>query len=185
MYMKRVLYILIILACSLNGFGQFKAVGFSVGAGYTAVDIEEAIDYSPLTDWDNFGVMIKASVEYNIKDKFIIVGEAGSNRLYYWEYSWSDGYYTGSRWGSEWTSNLSVHLKKYFWNKAFIQVGPGVHFFNDRTGIVPGLVFQLGNDIEINQDISLPLLFRMESVFGNSTPSSLLLGAGLSYSFTR
>ncbi|MEE4116519.1 MAG: hypothetical protein V2I37_10140 [Marinilabiliaceae bacterium] len=183
--MKRVFYILIFLACSLNGFGQFKAVGFSVGAGYTAVNIEEAIDYSPLEEWDNFGIMIKANAEYNIKDKFIVVGEAGSNRLYYWEYYWNDGYYNGYRWGSEWTSNLSLHIKKYIRNKAFIQAGPGVHFFNNGTGVVPGLVFQIGNDIELTHNISLPLLFRVESVFGNSSPTSLLLGAGLSYSFTR
>ena len=45
---------------------QFRSAGLVVGAGYTLVDIEDAIDYSPLEDWDHFAVVIKALGEYEM-----------------------------------------------------------------------------------------------------------------------
>ena len=183
--MKYLISILCILGFTLTGNSQIKSVGFTGGAGYTAVNVEKAVDYSPLEEWDNFGVFIKANVDFQVKDKLILVGEAGSNRLYYWEYYWNDGYYSGYRGRAEWTTNLGIHLKKYIGTNAFMQIGPGIHIFNDGTGVVPGLVFQLGYDLSITENISIPLVFRIESVFGNATPTSAMLGGGASYRFTR
>lgn len=183
--MKYFLGIICILGFSLTSSGQFKSIGFTAGAGYTAVNIEKAVDYSPLEEWDNFGVFIKANANFQVKDKLIIVGEAGSNRLYYWEYYWNDGYYDGYRYRAEWTSNLGIHLKKYLGSNTFLQIGPGIHIFNGGSGVVPGLVFQLGYDLSITDNISLPLVFRIESIFGNALPTSAMAGAGASYQFAR
>jgi hypothetical protein len=173
--------IILLLALSLEGVGQISSFSFSAGAGYTIVNIEKAIDYADLEDWDNIGAMIKVSADYEIKEKLMLVGEIGTNRLYYWEYYWNDGYYSGYRYRAEWTTNFGIHLKKYFNEKGFLQIGPGLHIFNDGSGVVPGLVFQLGYEIPIAGNIFLPVLFRVESVFGSSLPTSALVGAGITY----
>lgn len=103
------------------------------GAGYTIVDIEDAIDYSPLEEWDHIGIMFKAVAEYRLKPGLFLVGEFGENRLYYWEYRWSDGYYSGTRWRSEWTTNIGLSFKKLV-GAFYLQAGPAIHIFNDGSG---------------------------------------------------
>ena len=179
--MKKTIMILAWLMCFMLASGQFRSFGLTTGAGYTAVDIEKAIDWYDLEDWDHIGVIIKAFGEYELKSGFHLVGEIGSNRLYYWEYRWSDGYYSGYRWRSEWTTNVGISVRKLVGEAFFVQAGAGVHVFNDGSGIVPGLLLGLGYDVSLSDHLRVPVGFRVEPVFGSALPTSLLLNAGIRY----
>lgn len=179
--MKRVGFVMAGLIWLSLLSAQFRSVGLVAGAGYTVVDIEDAIEWSPLEEWDNYGIIIKAVAEYELKPGLLLVGEAGTNRLYYWEYRWSDGYYSGTRCRSEWTTNIGLSFKKMLGDSFYLQAGPGVHIFNDGTGTVLGFVLGAGTDLEIGERFSVPLGFRVEPVFGNAVPISLLLHSGIRY----
>lgn len=160
---------------------QIRSLGFIAGAGHTFVDIEKAIDWYDLEEWDNIGVIIKATGEYELKNDFTLFTEIGATRLYYWEYRWSDGFYSGFRYRSEWTTNIQVHLKKYFMEQWFAQAGPGIHIFNDGSGVVPGITLAGGYEAELTDNLNLPVGIRIESVFGSATPTALLLYLGLNF----
>jgi len=179
--MKKLFLLAAGLLCFLLSHAQIRSVGLVVGAGYTAVDVEQAVDYSPLEEWDNYGIIIKAVAEYELKPGLMLVGEIGENRLYYWEYRWSDGYFSGTRYRSEWTTNIGVSFKKLFNESLYVQAGPGVHIFNDGTGTVLGLLLGAGYELKVGDSLVVPLGFRVEPVFGNAVPISLLLHSGIRY----
>lgn len=179
--MKNLCMIVAGLLCISVASAQFRSVGFIAGAGYTAVDIEKAIEYSPLEEWDHIGIIIKAVAEYELRPGLLLVGEIGENRLYYWEYRWSDGYYSGTRYRSEWTTNIGLSFKKLFGESMYAQAGPGIHIFNDGSGTVLGLVLGVGYELEVGDNLVVPLGFRVEPVFGNAVPISLLLHSGIRY----
>ena len=179
--MKELSLILAGLLCMLLSHAQFRSAGIVVGAGYTAVDVEKAVNYSPLEEWDNFGIIIKATAEYELRPGLMLAGEFGENRLYYWEYRWSDGYYYGTRYRSEWTTNIGVSFKKLFSESLYVQAGPAVHIFNDGTGTVLGLLLGAGYELEVGDRLVLPLGVRVEPVFGNAVPVSFLLHSGIRY----
>ena len=179
--MKKLILVLSGLLCMMLTQAQLRSVGLVVGAGYTAVDVEKAVDYSPLEEWDNIGVIFKAVAEYELRPGLMLVGEFGENRLYYWEYRWSDGFYSGTRYRSEWTTNIGVSFKKLINESLYVQAGPGVHIFNDGTGTVLGLLVGAGYEVEVADRLVLPLGFRVEPVFGNAVPISFLLHTGIRY----
>ncbi len=179
--MKRIVFILAGVCIASLGMAQFRSAGLVVGGGHTLVDIEEAIQYSPLEEWDHIGVIIKAVGEYELKPGLLLVGEIGSNRLYYWEYRWSDGYYSGTRWRSEWTTNFGISFKKMMGSSVYLQAGPGIHIFNDGSGTVLGLLLGAGYELEVGDRLLVPIGFRAEPVFGNATPISLLVHTGIRY----
>jgi hypothetical protein len=180
--MKRILILLTGLFLITLVNAQFRSAGLVVGAGYTLVDIENAIDYSPLEDWDHFAVIIKALGEYEMKPGLFLVGEIGSNRLYYWEYRWTDGYYGGTRWRSEWTTNFGISIKKMLNENVYVQAGPVVHIFNSG-GTVLGLVLAAGYELPLGDQLTLPFGLRVEPVFGSGIPISLLGNTGVRYLF--
>ena len=179
--MKTLIIFLLLANFSVSLHSQFKNIGIITGAGHTFVDIEKAIDWDDLEEWDYVGVIIKALGEYEFKNELILYTEIGATRLYYWEYRWSDGYYSGFRFRSEWTTNLQVHLKKFLSDNWFIQAGPGIHIFNDGSGTVPGISAAAGYTAFLTDEISIPVAARLESVFGSGTPTSLLLTVGFNY----
>lgn len=160
---------------------QFRSIGIIAGVGHTFVDVEKAVDWYDLEEWDNVGVIIKGTGDFELKNDLILYVEIGATRLYYWEYRWSDGYYSGYRYRSEWTTNIQVHLKKYFADQWFAQLGPGIHFFNDGSGTVPGITLAGGYEIELTDELHIPLGIRIESVFGSATPTALMLNFGMTY----
>ena len=183
--MKRNLLLTTGIFLILNLNAQFRSFGLTVGAGHTIVDVEEAVDWENLEEWDHIGMIIKASGEYELRPDLFAVGEVGSNRLYYWEYRWSDGYYSGNRWRSEWTTNLGISIKKYVSEAFYLQAGPSVHIFNDGSGTVFGWLAALGYDISLTDQLRIPVGFRVEPVFGNALPISLLVHTGIKYSLAR
>lgn len=183
--MKKVMFLMLSLTLSATLMGQIKSLSFSTAAGYTFVDLYKAVGVDQLEDWDNLGAMFKASVDYRIGEKAILVGEIGSNRLYYWEYYWNDGYYDGYRWSSSWTTNLGVHFKTYLSARFFLELGLGAYIYNNGSGVVPGDVLQLGYEIPTSGMFSIPVLFRIENVMGDGFPVSVLLGTGASFNFRK
>jgi len=179
--MKTYNLLIILLFICIHINGQFRTAGVITGVGHTFVDIKKAIDRDELEEWDNVGVIIKATGEYEIKDELFIFGEVGATRLYYWEYKWTDGSYSGFRYRSEWTTNIQVHIKKYLAETWFIQTGPGIHIFNDGSGTVAGLTAAAGYTARLSDEISVPIGVRIESVFGNATPTALMLTMGFNY----
>jgi hypothetical protein len=179
--MKRSIFVLAGLITFSLASAQFSSFGLVAGAGYTIVDIEDAIDYSPLEEWDHIGIMFKAVAEYRLKPGLYLLGEFGENRLYYWEYRWSDGYYSGTRWRSEWTTNIGLSFKKMVGDAFYLQAGPAIHIFNDGSGTVLGLLLAAGYELEVGDNFRVPLGFRIEPVFGSAIPVSLLLHSGIRY----
>lgn len=179
--MKRITFTLAGLITFTLASAQFRSAGVIVGAGYTMVDIEKAIEWSPLEEWDNIGVVIKAVAEYELRPGLNLVGEFGENRLYYWEYRWSDGYYSGTRYRSEWTTNIGVSFKKMVGESFYLQAGPGVHIFNDGSGTVLGVLAGAGYEVVVGDRFIVPLGARIEPVFGNAIPVSFLFHSGIRY----
>lgn len=179
--MKRLFFLLILMLFLGQAHAQFRSAGLVLGAGYTIVDIEDAIDYSPLEDWDHIWIIIKGVAEYEMKPGLMLVGEIGENRLYYWEYRWTDGYYGGTRWRSECTTNIGISVKKMMNENVYIQGGPSVHIFNDGTGTVLGLLLAAGYDLPLVREFTLPMGIRVEHVFGSGIPISVLVHSGIRY----
>jgi len=179
--MKKTSLVLTGLLMMMLAHAQLRSAGLLVGAGYTAVDVEKAADYSPLEEWDNIGIIIKAVAEYELRPGLMLVGEFGENRLYYWEYRWSDGYYSGTRYRSEWTTNIGVSFKKLINEALYIQAGPAVHIFNDGTGTVLGVLLGAGYELQVGDRLVVPLGVRVEPVFGNAVPVSFLAHSGIRY----
>jgi hypothetical protein len=179
--MKRIVILMAGLLCISLTHAQFRSAGVVVGVGHTIVDVEKAVDYSPLEEWDNIGIIIKAVAEYELRPGLHLVGEIGENRLYYWEYRWSDGIYSGTRYRSEWTTNIGVSFKKRVGESLYVQAGPGVHIFNDGSGTVLGLLLGAGYEIALGDSFVLPLGVRIEPVFGNAVPISFLAHSGIRY----
>jgi len=159
---------------------QIQSAGIVLGFGGTIVDVAKAAEWDNLEEWDTWAFILKAGGEYKLSGGLILGGEFGANRLYYWEYRWSDGSYSGSRWGTEWTVNLGVNLTKYFGEKFYVRGGLGLHFFLSG-GTVPGLLGAAGYNFNISDKLIIPLELRIEPVFGNATPVPVLLGTGLKY----
>jgi hypothetical protein len=159
---------------------QFRSFGIKTGAGATIVDVAKAIEYDDLEEWDTWAVIIKAEGEYMLSEGLALGAEAGVDRLYYWEYRWSDGTYSGTRWGTEWTSNLGVHVIKYLGENFFLKGGAGLHFFFSG-GTVAGLLASAGYTVPLTDHLQLPVELRIEPVFGNATPILVVLGVGIRY----
>jgi hypothetical protein len=179
--MKRIFLMMAGLIFLSQANAQFRSAGVVVGAGYTAVDVEKAIDWSPLEEWDNIGIILKAVAEYELKPALMLVGEFGENRLYYWEYRWSDGTYSGTRYRSEWTTNIGISFKKMVGESFYLQAGPGVHIFNDGSGTVLGVLLGAGYELEVGDSFRVPLGIRIEPVFGSAIPVSFLFNSGIRY----
>ena len=145
------------------------------------MDVAEAVQTPNLSDWDNLGIIIKAFGEYQLKPDIFVVGELGSNRLYYWEYPYSYGFGTYYRWRSEWTYNLGISLKKMIGEGVFVQAGPAIHIFEDGSGTVLGLLGAVGYNLSVTDKIKVPIGIRVEPVFGNAVPISILVHTGLKY----
>jgi len=159
------------------GSAQFKSVGLVVGAGYTVVDVEQVLESYTLEDWDNFSMLYKAFGEYQVNEKFLLGGEFGRNRLYYWEYQ-APGY-SYYNWRTEWTTNLVIYASYYFGENLFVQFGPGIHFFDDGTVI--GFLASVGTNISVAEKLQIPLVLRIEPVLGTETPIAINFASGLKY----
>jgi hypothetical protein len=181
MDMKR--YAFLILAPALftvSCYGQIKYAGIKTGAGITIVDVARAIEWDDMEDWNTVAYIVKAEGEYQLAEGLNLGAELGINRLYYWEYRWSDGTYSGYRRGTESTTCLGIHLVKYLGENFYLKGGIGLHLFWSG-GAVAGLLASAGYAVSLTDKLQLPLALRIEPVFGNATPVQVMLGVGLRY----
>jgi hypothetical protein len=176
--MKKTQLFLIAIFFSLNGFAQKLDVGINAIAGFTVVDVEEAMGTS-LTDWDQFSYGGNIYGLYRLNDGIAAGFETGFHRLYYWEeYYGYGGYY---RWGDESTIMFGplVELSR---NKIYGQCGLNLRIFTDGSGTVPGFMFGCGYKIALPGKLSLPIGLRTDVVFGSATPIAVDLTVGLRFS---
>ncbi len=176
--MKSIFAALIFFICISLSNAQFKSVGLVAGAGITAIDVQNTLEYA-LSNWNNYSFVIKGYVEYELKGGSLIGGELGTNRLYYWEYPVPG--YSWYNWRTEWTTNLVIYFSKYFNDKFFIKTGAGLHIFHDGT--VPGLLIGAGYALSISDNFVIPLGLRIEPIFGTATPIAINLASGIKYTF--
>ena len=155
--------------------------------GYTIVDVGQAMEvqeFSDITkeglvDWDQFNYKGLVQLFFN-RDKMLIGGEVGFNRLYRWEerYKTFDGY-DRWRWGTIWTWHIGALIQLNFANQYYLTTGTGVYTFMNGTGVTVGFPLAVGHIIKLNDKISLPIEFRTDIIFGSGTPITLGGGIGL------
>lgn len=153
---------------------QLSSVGAIAGGGVTIVDVEKVLDPYTLSDWNTWSMVFKGYAEYQIGEGKALGLEAGTNRLYYWEYQ-APGY-SWYNWRTEWTTNAVFYFRKELGSKFFIQSGLGVHIFHNGT--VAGLMAGGGTMFQVGEKISIPLFVRIEPIFGSATPVAINIGTG-------
>jgi hypothetical protein len=158
-------------------YAQIKSVGLIAGGGYTVIDVQKVNNPIPLTDWNNYSLVFKGFVEYQIKEGILLGLEAGRNRLYFWEYK-APGY-SYYNWRTEWTSNAVFYLSKQIGEEFFIQAGAGIHSF--YNGTVFGLLAGVGTSFHLSEKFAIPLALRIEPIFGAGTPVAINIGTGVKY----
>ena len=155
--------------------------------GYTIVDVGQAMEiqkFSDITkeglvDWDQFNYKGIVQV-FLARDKMLIGGEVGFNRLYRWEerYKTFNGY---DRWsgGTIWTWHVGALIQLNFANQYYLTTGTGVYTFMNGTGVTVGFPLAVGHIIKLNEKLSLPIEFRTDIIFGSGAPITLGGGIGL------
>ena len=155
--------------------------------GYTIVDVAQAMEipeFSDITneglvDWDQFNYKGLVQV-FLAKDKMLIGGEIGFNRLYRWEerYKTFDGY-DRWKWDTIWTWHIGVLIQLNFVNQYYLTTGTGVYTFMNGTGTTIGFPLGIGYIIKLNDNLSFPIEFRTDIIFGSSAPIAVGGGIGL------
>ena len=158
--------------------------------GYTIVDVGQAMEvqeFSDITkeglvDWDQFNYKGLVQLFFN-RDKMLVGGEVGFNRLYRWEETYiPSGSYNNTqyyRWGTIWTWHIGALIQLNFANQYYLTTGTGVYTFMNGTGVTVGFPLAVGHIIKLNDKISLPIEFRTDIIFGSGTPITLGGGIGL------
>ncbi len=191
---KHLKKLFIILFSLFTGIHAQYLINVQNNFGYTLVDISNAMDipeYSDITDeglveWDKFNYKCLFQIMKKTQHEYFIGAEAGIHRLYYWEKKFYPSS-TGSarwNWGTIWTAHAGGLVKRMIADQYYVQTGMSLHIFLNGTGATVGFPLAVGHEIRINDRITLPLEFRVDMIFGNSTPIGLGGGLGLQYKTT-
>ena len=179
--MKYILTIIVFSTFIATCTAQISSVGLLIGGGYTAVDVQKVVEPNTLSDWNNYGLIFKGFAEYRLSENKFLGMEIGRNRLYYWEYqapgySWYD-------WRTEWTTNAVAYVSSRMGENFFIQAGAGIHFF--YSGTVFGLLASAGTSFPVSKNIRIPVMIRVEPIFGSATPIALNLATGIKFNLMK
>ncbi|WP_425391620.1 hypothetical protein [Ekhidna sp.] len=190
--MKRYALSLFMLLAGIAACAQFK-INFHNSWGYNLVNIEEATgspkfdDSLPsgsrqLTDWNQFYYNGEVQFLKTTSNDLDIGVALGYNRLYFYEERYrnfgnSDFYFD---YGTIWTFEVSCMLNKY-WDEWFGTLSAGLHSFQDGSGSTAGLAFGAGRSVVLSSSFSLPVVFKMDMVFGDGTTIAPNLGIGLQW----
>jgi hypothetical protein len=175
--MNRLIISIFFLLIASNISGQFRSAGLIAGGGVTVVDVEKVVDPYELSDWNTYSFFIKGSAEIHAGSSGSLGIEAGTNRLYYWEYP-APGF-SWFNWRTEWTTNAVIYYVRNIGSRFFLQSGVGVHIFHNGT--VPGLLAAAGTSFSVGEKLSIPLSLRIEPIFGTATPIAVNIGTGLKF----
>jgi len=178
-------FITIFLMFSIIGQAQkSKEISLSVYPGYTLVDFEEALDYSDeyLEDWGKIylGAALRGFLQ--LRSRLQLGAEVAWQQLYYAYYRLPYGPSPPVYREFNVTTVSLMALSRYYLNNRFFIVGgAGVHIFND--GVSPSVCLEPGYMIEAGNNLTIPVSFRINPVFGSGTPILFSVGAGVSYNF--
>jgi hypothetical protein len=179
--MKTFITIIATFVLLQSASAQFKSAGLLAGAGVTIVDVSKVLEPYELSDWNTYSMMFKGFAEYSIADDQAIGLEAGTNRLYYWEYPALP--YSWYNWRTEWTTNVVAYFLKDFGSRFYLQSGVGLHIFHNGTAA--GLMAGGGAQFYLSEQFVIPLFLRVEPIFGAETPVAINIGTGLKYNFQK
>jgi len=161
--------------------------------GYTLVDVSEAMEipeYSEITDeglvdWNQFNYKGLIQIFKQNDQSYSLGGELGIHRLYYWEKKFYPSINSSARWnrGTIWTAQAGVLIKKTIAEQYYLMTGASLHFFLNGSGTTVGFPIAMGHEIRLSKIITIPVEFRMDMIFGKSTPIGLGGGVGIQYKF--
>jgi hypothetical protein len=172
--MKNLLFtgILVVLCINLNGQIEVQA---HLGTGFTGVDVESWYG-GGVQDWGTLMGEAYATVYPFHKGGLSIGGEIGY-QYFFW--------YTVPVFGYSWVYEYNVDairimglLRSKVGAFGFAEVGPGLFFISDWVS--PGLMASLGYNLRLNENLKIPLKFRVEYVAGDGF-IALGLSGGVSF----
>jgi hypothetical protein len=178
--MKRISIFVLFIMPFIHCSSQKVEISVSGIAGITLIDVESALD-AQLEDWSTFSYGGYLLGMYRLNNTFLVGIDAGYHRLYYWEEIYqASGYGNYYRWGDAATIHAGpiVELRK---NHAYLQAGGNLRIFTDESGTVPAIMAVAGYDIELSENISIPIGLRTDVVFGSGVPISIDLSIGFKY----
>jgi len=177
-------FISIFLMFSIIGHAQkSKEISLSVYPGYTLVDFEKALDYSDeyLEDWGEIYLGAALRGFLHLSSRLQIGAEVTWQQLYYAYYRLPYGPSPVYREFNVTAVSLMALSRYYLNDRFFIVGGAGVHIFND--GVSPSVCLEPGYMIEAGNNLTIPVSFRINPIFGSGTPIPFSVGAGVSYNF--
>jgi hypothetical protein len=178
--MKTRLMIVILLLTGMQLQAQSMRIGIQGLFGVTIVDVKKVIG-NELNDWNTYSYAFELQAPLALKSgKLSLIPELGLHRLYYWE----EKYYVPEarwRWGTIWTVHGGMNVEKLFGEHWYLQGGANVRIFLDGSGVVPGIMAGAGYKYAVSKSIWIPIGIRTDIVFGNSTPTSIGLCAGVEF----
>ena len=174
--MKRFVLLIVFAVLFKISFSQFE-LSLIPKLGYDIVDIEKAtgtLKYENstggtyLNSWNQFYYGTAIQGIFNNGEKVNYGGELTYNRLYYWEEAYYTSYGTRYRWGDVSTIGLEFLLKYNVTDNFYLRPSIGFHHFTDGSGTTIGLSEAAGIEINLSDNIAIPLEFRVDQIFGNA-----------------
>jgi hypothetical protein len=182
--MKTRLMIVVLLLSGLQLQAQSMRVGILGLFGTTIVDVKKVIG-NELNDWNTYSYAFAIQAPIALESgKFNLVPEIGVQRLYYWEekyFVYLPDPVPRWRWGTIWTAHLGLNAQKLFGEHWYLQGGGNIRIFLDGTGVVPGIMAGAGYIFAVSGSFRIPIGIRTDIVFGNQTPTSIGLSAGVEF----
>jgi hypothetical protein len=147
--------------------------------GINILDVENSEEYE-LEDWDTYSN--ETLIEFiRISEKgFIVGGEFGAHRLYYWERR--EPYYGYFIWGTLWTYHLGGLIGYSLNDKLWLKTGLNFRYYGDGSGIAFAIVpLSVDYAIRLSDRLSIPVGIRTDAIFANAFTFSINLALGLRY----
>ena len=174
-YSLPIILILVVLL-SFPTFSQNYTVGLYCGFGANILDVEESQGWE-LEEWDNYSIMPTFEALINLDDKFLIGGELGAHRHYYWERRESGtGYFY---WGTIWTYNFGALAEYLVTDKLRLKSGLGFRVFSDGSGSSPGIMAAFDYSVVSFDKLNIPLGLRVDAIPANAFTTSVNITAGV------
>ena len=172
------LTLLIFLSVSDVIIGQ-SMLSVNGSIGYTSVDKNNWSGYSTLNDWGQF--MSEGYAQYYFHEfrKINIGVEAGYQYFFWYEYEYYDGYYRNYYEYNVKCWRIMGMARNDVGTNLFTEFGLGLYMFDGYTDM--GITGSLGYEININQQMSVPVKFRAAMVFDDAANMSVF---GISIGFT-
>ncbi len=174
---KTLMIILVLSAMSCKVFSQSFIYGIYNGNGLNILDVEESEGWT-LNDWGTYSNLTSLEGLFKLRDKFLLGGEIGAQRLYYWERrSPSTGYFT---WGTRWTYNVgALAATSLIDEKLMLKAGAAARIYADGSGTALAVMAALDYALFSFGKFSVPLGFRSDFIMAKAPTVCLNITLGL------